>query len=73
MLSHEFSCRYTLEKTIKMLYKDSEIDEFDEEDKPKVLQERESESSSDKDLCNPDDAGSCSDNDNDDKSLSLGQ
>ena len=73
MLSHEFSCSYTLEKTIKMLYKDSEIDEFDEEDKPKVLQERERESSSDKDLCDPDDAGSCSDNDNDDKSLSLGQ
>ena len=73
MSSHKFSCRYTLGETLKMLHKDFDMNESDEEDKPKDLTTCRSDLSSDEDLCDPDDAGSLSDNDTDDESSSSRQ
>ena len=56
-----------------MLHEDSDIDEFDKEDKPEDLHACESDASSNENFCDPDDAGSPSNNDCDSESSSSGK
>ncbi|CAK8681971.1 unnamed protein product [Clavelina lepadiformis] len=73
MSSHK--CRFTAAEAIAILHEDSDIDETDDlEDMPEeVLQVRESDTSSDEDLYDADDAGSSSDHHSDCESSSSVQ
>ena len=75
MSSHKFRCRYTAAEAVTILHEDSDIDESDDpEDMPdEVFQVRKSDTSSDEDLYDADDAGSSSDHHSDGGSSSSVQ